>query len=397
MTILTAGVLLVLCITLLYRGRGYRAWLVPGVLALVWWRSAGVGSPTLFWVLAGVFGALALAFGVPALRRALVSSWVMRLIGPLLPKIGETERIALEAGTTWWDRDLFSGKPDWQKLLAFRARGLSEKERAFLDGPVEELCSMFTEWDVLRDRDLPPGVWDFVKRHRFFGMIIPEAYDGLGFSAAAHSAVVVKLASRSITAAVTVMVPNSLGPAELLLHYGTEEQKRHYLPRLATGVEIPCFALTGPEAGSDAAATQSEGIICRARLRGEEVLGMRLNWRKRYITLGPVATVIGLAFRLRDPDRLLGEKEDLGITCALIPSDLPGIEIGARHDPMGVAIQNGPNCGDDVFVPLDFIIGGREMAGHGWRMLMESLAAGRSISLPARVVGAGRGHPDRSV
>ncbi len=218
-------------------------------------------------------------------------------------------------------------------------------------------------------------------------MIIPEEYGGLGFSAAAHSAVVTKVASRSITAAVTVMVPNSLGPAELLLHYGTDEQKRHYLPRLARGEEIPCFALTGPEAGSDAAAMQSEGIVARGKFEGEEVLGMRLTWRKRYITLGPVATLIGLAFRLRDPDHLLGGEEDLGITCALIPANLPGVEIGTRHDPLGVPFQNGPNQGHDVFVPLDFIIGGREGAGQGWRMLMESLAAGRSISLPALSVG----------
>ncbi|MDX1763790.1 MAG: acyl-CoA dehydrogenase [bacterium] len=275
---------------------------------------------------------------------------------------------------------------------------LAEKEKAFLDGPVEELCAMLKEWELVQAGDLSPEQWDFIKRHGFLGMIIPEEYGGLGFSAGAHSAVIVKLASRSVTAAVTVMVPNSLGPAELLLHYGTEEQKRHYLPRLARGEEIPCFALTGPEAGSDAAATQSIGQVCRGTFRGEEVLGIRLNWHKRYTTLGPVATVIGLAFRLRDPDGLLGGEEDLGITCALIPSDLPGIEIGARHDPMGVPFHNGPNWGRDVFVPLDYIIGGREMAGKGWRMLMESLAAGRSISLPAlatasaelatRVVGA---------
>ena len=398
MTILIAGLLLTLGIMLLYFGRGYWAWLVPGGLALVWWGVAGVGSPVLFRVVVDLFGGLALVFGVRPLRRWFVSWWVMRLIAPLLPRMGETERVALEAGTVWWDGDLFSGDPDWRKLLAFKLRALSERERAFLEGPVDELCAMVNEWDVVQEADLPPEVWDFIKRQRFFGMIIPEEYGGLGFSAAAHSAVVTKLASRSVTAAVTVMVPNSLGPAELLLHYGTEEQKRHYLPRLATGQEIPCFALTGPEAGSDAAATQSVGIVCRGTYRGEEVLGMRLNWRKRYITLGPVATVIGLAFRLIDPDGLLGQSEDLGITCALIPADLPGIEIGARHDAMGVPFHNGPNRGHDVFVPLDFIIGGRAMAGQGWRMLMESLAAGRSISLPslagasaqlaARVVGA---------
>ncbi len=398
MTLLVTGMLVAVAVTFLYHGRAYWAWLAPGALALVWWSVGGVGSPVLFGVVAGVLGLLALVFGVRPLRRVLVSGWVMRLIAPLLPRMGETERIALDAGTVWWDGDLFSGDPDWRKLLAFTPKKLSEKERAFLDGPVEEVCAMAKEWEVVQAGDLPAEVWEFIKRHRFLGMIIPETYGGLGFSAAAQSAVITKLASRSATAAVTVMIPNSVGPAELLLHYGTDEQKDRYLRRLAIGEEIPCFALTGPEAGSDAAATQSVGIVSRGTYRGEEVLGMRLNWRKRYITLGPVATVIGLAFRLRDPDGLLGDRDDLGITCALIPADVPGIEIGARHDTMGVPIHNGPNCGTDVFVPLDFIIGGRAMAGQGWRMLMESLATGRSISLPslasasaqlgARVVGA---------
>ncbi len=398
MNIVVFTVLSLLGVTLFYRGRAFWAWVTPGALALIWWVTVGVDSPPLFRVIAGAFGALVLVFGVRPVRSALVSPWVMRVVARLLPRMGETERIALEAGTVWWDGDLFSGDPDWRKLMAFEIRGLSEAERAFLDGPVEELCAMVNEWEVVQRGDLPPEVWDFIKRRGFFGMIIPEEYGGLGFSAAAHTAVVTKLASRSVTAAVTVMVPNSLGPAELVHRYGTEEQKRRYLPRLAIGEEVPCFALTGPEAGSDAAATQSVGTVCRGSYRGEEVLGMRLNWRKRYITLGPVATVIGLAFRLRDPDGLLGQEEGLGITCALIPADAPGIEIGARHDPMGIPFHNGPNLGRDVFVPLDFIIGGREMAGEGWRMLMESLASGRSISLPSlagasaqlatRVVGA---------
>ena len=398
MLILIVGLLVVLLGTLLYRGHGYWAWVATGGLAILVWTVRGVTSPELFTVAAALFGLLALVFGVPGVRRQLVTRGLMRLMAPILPRIGKTERIALDAGTVWWDRDLFSGNPDWQKLLNFKLRALSGNERAFLDGPVEELCAMLNEHEVAKAGDLPPQVWEFIKRHRFFGMIIPKEFGGLGFSAAAHSAVITKVASRSVTAAVTVMVPNSLGPAELLVHYGTEEQKLHYLPRLAAGEEIPCFALTGPEAGSDAAATQSVGIVCRGVFEGEEVLGMRLNWRKRYITLGPVATVIGLAFRLRDPDQLLGAEEDIGITCALIPADLPGIEIGQRHDPMGVPIQNGPNWGRDVFVPIHFIIGGREMGGQGWRMLMESLAAGRSISLPAlsvasaelatRVVGA---------
>jgi acyl-CoA dehydrogenase len=339
-------------------------------------------------MLLGLLLVIALIVGVPAVRRRLVTRWLMRHARAMLPRMGDTERTALEAGTVWWDGDLFSGAPDWRKLLDFRARPLSDRERAFLDGPVQELCTMLDEWTIGQAGDLSPKIWDFMKRHRFFGMIIPPEYGGLGFSAIAQSAVVTKLASRSVTAAVTVMVPNSLGPAELLLRYGTEEQKRYYLPRLADGQEIPCFALTGPEAGSDAAATQSLGVVCRGTYEGREVLGMRLTWRKRYITLGPVATVIGLAFRLRDPERLLGGTEERGITCALVPSRLPGIEIGRRHDPMGIPFQNGPTSGHDVFVPVDFIIGGPAWAGQGWRMLMESLAAGRSISLPALSVGA---------
>ena len=370
--------------------------MIPGVGAIGWWGyTSGLDVPA-FRVVAVSFLIVALLFGLRPLRRILLTSWLIKLIKQLLPRIGETERIALEAGTVWWDGDLFSGNPDWQKLLDFKVQPLSESERAFLNGPVEEVCAMLKEWEVVQHGDLPDEVWQFLKRHGFFGMIIPKEHGGLGFSAAAHSAVIVKLASRSITASVTVMVPNSLGPAELILHYGTDEQKQRYLPRLASGEEIPCFALTGPEAGSDAAATQSEGIVCRGTFGGEEVLGMRLNWRKRYITLSPVATLIGLAFRLRDPDGLMGDKKDLGITCALVPADLPGIDIGKRHDPMGVPFHNGPTRGHDVFVPLDFIIGGRDRAGEGWRMLMASLATGRSISLPALSVASAQFfHPPR--
>jgi len=327
-------------------------------------------------------------FGLPVIRRPLISAPVMRLVRGILPTMGDTERIALEAGTVWWDGDLFSGNPDWRKLLDFELQPLSERERAFLDGPVEELCRMLDDWGVNQDRDLSPAVWDFLKNERFFGMIVPEEYGGLGFSAIGHSAVVAKVSSRSVTAAVTVMVPNSLGPAELLLHYGTDAQKKYYLPRLARGEEVPCFALTEPHAGSDAASARSSGVVCRAAYEGREVLGIRLNWNKRYITLAPVATVIGLAFRLFDPDGLLGGEEDIGITCALIPRDVPGVKIGDRHDPMGVPFQNGPTSGADVFVPLDFVIGGRDGVGQGWKMLMDSLAAGRSISLPSLSVAA---------
>lgn len=336
---------------------------------------------------AGALAAFVLLLSVPVVRRILVTRWIFKIMAGVLPRLGKTERVALEAGTVWWDGELFSGNPDWQKLLDFKIPELSAKEKAFLSGPVEELCAGISEWEISQRGDLPPETWALLKKHKFFGMIIPESYGGLGFSASAHAAVITKLASRSISACVTVMVPNSLGPAELLLHYGTDEQKKHYLPRLANGEEIPCFALTGPEAGSDAAATQSIGIVCQGTYDGKQVLGMRLNWRKRYITLGPVSTVIGLAFRLQDPDRLLGGAEDLGITCALIPSNLPGVDISLRHDPLGIPFQNGPNTGRDVFVPLDFIVGGQRMAGQGWRMLMESLAAGRSISLPSLSVG----------
>ena len=329
-----------------------------------------------------------IVLAIPVVRRALITSWIMPIVGAALPRMGETERIALEAGSVWWDADLFSGRPAWKKLLAFHAKPLTESERAFLSGPVETLCGMVDEWDVLARQDLSPEVWAFLKKERFFGMIIPESYGGRGFSAAAHSAVITKISSRSVTAAVTAMVPNSLGPAELLLHYGTDEQKNHYLPRLARGEEIPCFALTEPEAGSDATAQKSVGVVEQGVFDGRETLGMRLNWSKRYITLAPVATVLGLAFILRDPKRLLGGEEEIGITCALLPTTLPGITLGQRHDPLGVPFLNGPTTGHDVFVPLSMVIGGRAMVGKGWRMLMDCLAAGRGISLPSLAVGS---------
>ncbi|MGH8711919.1 MAG: acyl-CoA dehydrogenase, partial [Burkholderiales bacterium] len=307
----------------------------------------------------------------------------------VLPQVSQTEREALDAGTVWWDGDLFSGKPDWRKLLAVPKPQLTPEEQAFLDGPVEQLCAMLDEWRITHELyDLPPEVWQFIKDQGFLGMIIPKQYGGKGFSALAHSAVVTKLASRSGTATVSVMVPNSLGPAELLLHYGTEEQKSHYLPRLARGQEIPCFALTGPEAGSDAGSIPDYGVVCRGEFQGgQDVLGMRVTWEKRYITLGPVATLLGLAFKLYDPDRLLGGNEEVGITLALIPTNTPGVNIGRRHFPLNAAFQNGPNSGKDVFIPMDWVIGGVERVGHGWRMLMNCLAAGRSISLPASSTG----------
>lgn len=373
---------------LLYRGHAYWAWVAAAAILLAGWRTVAAPSGPHLVIATAAVALLAILFGVRPLRRRLLSRPLMPTLRRLLPSLGDTERTALEAGTVWWDGELFSGRPRWPRLLASPFGTLSERERALLDGPVEELCGLLDEWSVMQRGDLPPAAWEHIKRHRLWGMIIPEEYGGLDVSAAAQSAVIARLASRSVTAAVTVMVPNSLGPAELLLKYGTDHQRRYYLPRLASGEEIPCFALTGPEAGSDAAATQSTGVVCRREVDGESVLGMRLSWNKRYITLGPVATVIGLAFRLLDPDHLLGDREDLGITCALVPADLPGIEIGDRHDPLGVPFQNGPTRGRDVFVPLDTIIGGADNAGNGWRMLMESLAAGRSISLPSLAVGA---------
>jgi len=339
-----------------------------------------------------LFLILVAPLAVGPLRRVYISAPLLRLFRRIMPVMSDTEREALEAGTVWWEAELFAGKPDWKKLFGLPAPKLSAEEQAFLEGPVEELCAMLDDWEITHERrDLPPEAWRFLKDQGFFGMIIPKKYGGLEFSAQAHSAVVVKVASRSITAAVTVMVPNSLGPAELLLHYGTEEQKDHYLPRLARGAEVPCFALTSPEAGSDAGAMPDRGVVCRAEFQGRKnVLGIRLSWEKRYITLGPVATVLGLAFRLFDPEHLLGDKEDIGITLALIPTDTPGVNIGTRHNPLDIAFQNGPNWGEDVFIPLEWVIGGRERVGQGWRMLMESLAAGRSISLPALSCGAGK-------
>ena len=341
----------------------------------------------LYLILAAV---LVLAF-VPPVRRTVISNPMLALYRRILPDMSQTEKEAIDGGTVWFDGDLFSGKPDWDKLLATPEARLTPEELAFLDGPTEELCAMVEDWEVTHERyDLPPAVWKFIKDKGFLGMIIPKSYGGLGFSALAHSAVVMKLSTRSNAAAVSVMVPNSLGPAELLLHYGTEEQKNHYLPRLAKGQEIPCFALTSPEAGSDAASIPDFGVVCKGMYQGREVLGMRVTWDKRYITLGPIATLLGLAFRLYDPENLLGKGEDLGITCALVPTDHPGVNIGRRHLPLNAVFQNGPNSGTDVFMPLEWIIGGPAYAGKGWMMLMNCLAAGRSISLPTSSVGGAK-------
>jgi acyl-CoA dehydrogenase len=359
-----------------------------GILAFLSFIAHGFLSG-LVMVVAWAFWGFAALCNVPVLRRALVTNKVFALFKRLLPPVSSTERDALEAGTVWWDGELFSGKPDWQRLLSFRVTPLRPEEQAFLDGPTAELCAMLNDWEISsQHRQLPDEIWAFIRREGFLRMIIPKEHGGLQFSARAHSEVVMRISTRCPAAAVSVMVPNSLGPAELLMRYGTEAQKGHYLPRLARGDEVPCFALTSPQAGSDAASIPDHGVVCKGTHQGQEVLGLRLRWDKRYITLGPVATVLGLAFQTFDPDRLLGGAEDLGISLALIPTGHPGVRIGRRHAPAHQAFQNGPTTGHDVFIPMDFLIGDQERIGQGWRMLMNCLAVGRSISLPALSTGA---------
>ena len=380
--------LVVVCGALAYHGANAWMWSACVGILMAWLHaSAGVSPPamTTLWVVFIVVSALTLP---TPLRRHLLGTPLLALFRKILPQVSQTEQEALDAGTVWWDGDLFSGRPDWNKLLAYPKPTLTLEERAFIDGPLEQLCAMLDDWQITHElHDLTPQVWQFIKDHGFFGMIIPKQYGGKGFSALAHSEVVMRLSTRSGTAAVSVMVPNSLGPAELLLHYGTDAQKDHYLPRLAKGLEIPCFALTSPEAGSDAGGIPDFGIVCRGEWQGKEVLGIRLTWEKRYITLGPIATLLGLAFRLYDPDHLLGHNEDIGITLALIPTDTPGVQIGRRHLPLNAVFMNGPNWGKDVFIPMEYVIGGAGQVGQGWKMLMNCLAAGRSISLPANGVG----------
>jgi acyl-CoA dehydrogenase len=364
------------------------AWIGGAAVALAaaWGAHLLPGWLTLLLTLAFVM--LAIALNVVPLRRKLISDAVLNVFRRVTPPMSQTEREAIEAGTVWWDGDLFSGKPDWAKLLALPAPKLTAREQQFLDHDVEELCALVTDWQTTHiHHDLPAHAWQFIKDRGFLGMIIPQEYGGLGFSAYAHSQVIAKLSTHSGTTAVTVMVPNSLGPGELLRHYGTDEQKRHYLPRLAKGLEIPCFALTNPYAGSDAASIPDFGIVCWGEHEGKRVLGLKVTWDKRYITLGPVATLLGLAFHAYDPEKLVGDKEDLGITCALIPTTHPGVQIGRRHMPLNAVFQNGPNWGKDVFIPMDWVIGGAPMLGRGWRMLMECLAAGRGISLPSSGTG----------
>jgi len=365
------------------------------------WSTAGLGllvtyAATSHYALGAVFLLIlwvpVMLLNVPPLRRTVIGDRLFPLMKKAIPPMSQTEQDAIDAGSVWWDAELFCGKPNWSKLLAYPEARLTAEEQTFIDGPAQQLCDMINDWEITQTHmDLPPEVWQFIKDNGFFGMIIPKQYGGLGFSALAHSSVVVKVATRSISAAVSVMVPNSLGPAELLLHYGTPDQQNYYLPRLARGEEIPCFALTGPEAGSDAGAMPDTGVVCKGEYQGkQDVLGIRVSWSKRYITLGPIATLLGVAFKLYDPDHLVGEQEDIGITLALIPTNLPGVTIGHRHFPLNQAFMNGPNWGENVFIPMDMVIGGEKQLGEGWRMLMDCLSVGRSISLPALSTGGGK-------
>ena len=339
----------------------------------------------LAWVL---FLPVALLINLKHYRQRYVLTPALSRLKKQLPTISATEQAAIDAGDTWWEKELFCGSPKWSTLFAYPKPTLNDEEQAFLDNQVNQVCAMASDWAIVQElHDLPKPVWDYLKAERFFGMVIPKQYGGRGFSALAHSAVVAKLASHSGSLAVNTMVPNSLGPGELLVHYGTDEQKNYYLPRLARGEEIPCFALTGQDAGSDAGSITDHGIVCRGQHEGVETVGIRLTWDKRYITLAPVATLLGLAFHLYDPEHLFGDKEYLGITLCIIPTTHPGVNIGERHLPVFQAFMNGPTSGKDVFIPLSWVIGGESMIGQGWRMLMECLSIGRSISLPALSAG----------
>lgn len=361
---------------------------VSSMLLIIWFGALALASFWSAWPLV-ILALVLIPLNILSIRRALFSKPMLRTFQKVMPPMSRTEKEAIDAGTTWWEGELFRGKPDWQTLHAYPQPRLTEAEQAFIDGPVEEACRMANDFQITHEMaDLPPELWAYLKQHRFFAMIIKKEYGGLAFSAYAQSCVLQKLSGVSGILAITVGVPNSLGPGELLQHYGTQKQKDHYLPRLARGDEIPCFALTSPEAGSDAGAIPDVGVVCMGEWQGEQVLGMRLTWNKRYITLAPIATVLGLAFKLSDPQHLLSDKEELGITCALIPVKTPGVEIGKRHFPLNVPFQNGPTRGENIFVPLDYIIGGPEMAGQGWRMLVECLSVGRGITLPSNSTGS---------
>jgi acyl-CoA dehydrogenase len=331
-----------------------------------------------------------LFLNIPWLRRRLFTAKIFYWVKRKLPSISKTEQVVLQAGEVGWEKDLLIGKPNWRQFLKFPAARLTEEEQAFLDNQVNTLCSLLKDWEVINEADLPQVAWDYIKRERFLGLSLPKEYGGHGFSAFAHSTIVMKIASRSYSAAVDMMVPNSVGLAEFILHYGTDEQKKYYLPRFAVGDEIPCFALTAPLAGSDASSMCDQGIVTYGQWQGQKTLGIRLNWDKRYITLAPIATMIGLAFKLYDPDHLLGEQVDIGITLAMVPKNTPGVTIGNRHAPLMMGFLNGPIRGQDVFIPIDLLIGGQEARGTGWLMMMECLAVGRGLSLPALSTAAAK-------
>ncbi|MBT8040848.1 MAG: acyl-CoA dehydrogenase [Xanthomonadales bacterium] len=383
--------LVVISMACAFYGTTLLIWTAAMAATIVVFGATGAVS-TVSWIVMGlVLAVIAVPLNVKEWRRQLISAPFLKQFRRMLPEISETEQVALDAGTVGWEGELFAGKPNWSKLKKQPYLELTLEEQQFLDGPVEELCKMTDSWEITHvDTDLNPKTWEFLKENRFFGMIIPKEYGGLGFSAMAHRAVLEKISSVCAVTSSTVAVPNSLGPAELLLHYGTEEQKNHFLPRLARGEEIPCFALTGPTAGSDATSIPDYGIVCKGEYKGKQVLGVRLNFDKRYITLAPVASIIGVAFQMYDPDGLLGDNKELGISLALVPRDTEGLDAGKRHFPVNLPFQNGPVRGKDVFVPLEALIGGVEMAGQGWRMLIECLSVGRAITLPATSTGGSK-------
>ena len=388
---MTVLLFLIVAAVLLYRGQGR-----SGALGYL-------GAAVFVGLLLNGFGLLSMLLG----GALLFAAWVVLTPGPmrlervsrpvlsrvrgLLPTLSATETEALKSGSVDWDGELFSGSPRWERLIEARPAQLSEEEQAFVDGPVENLCGMLDDWALTHEEyDLPEPVWNYMREQGFFGLVIPSEFGGKGFSHTAHSEIVMKISTRSVSGAVTVMVPNSLGPGELLQHYGTEDQKAHYLPRLASGEEVPCFALTSPVAGSDAGAIPDKGIVCRGQWEGEEVLGLKVTWNKRYITLAPVASLIGLAVKVYDPDGLLGGDEVVGVSCVMVPRELEGVNAGARHLPMNTVFMNGPTWGTDVFIPMGQVIGGQDMLGKGWTMLLECLSIGRSVSLPALGTGAGK-------
>ena len=366
----------------------YWAAITATVLVACWLLGA---NETATLIAAALLALIAVPLLIPAIRKPLITAPLLKFYRKILPPLSQTERIALESGSVGFEGELFSGDPDWQQLLSQPKPQLSVEEQAFLDGPVETLCRMTNDWEITHvHADLPPEMWEFIKRNKFFGMIIPKEYGGLGFSALAHHKVIQKLACVSSVVSSTVGVPNSLGPGELLMHYGTQEQKDYYLPRLSDGTDVPCFGLTGPFAGSDATSIPDYGIVCKGEWNGAQVLGLKLTFDKRYITLAPVATIIGLAFRMYDPEHLIGDTVDIGITLALLPRETPGVEIGRRHFPLNSPFQNGPITGQEVFIPLSQLIGGEDKAGQGWAMLNECLSIGRAITLPSTASGGAK-------